>query len=242
MKTILVTGATSGIGEAVTAQLVARGDHVIACGRNWAALNALKIKHGERLDIQQFDVSDRQAVKSALSGIPLIDVAILNAGTCEYVDTDLFDSALFERVMAANFLGLVYCTEYLLPKLKAGSGLVYMDSLARLLPFTQSQAYGASKAAAHYFARCMEVDLAPQGIFVLTISPGFVETPLTRKNDFAMPMQIPAEEAANLILTGIDHQKRNILAPRLFGWILLLLGSMPESAQVWLSKKLKGAR
>jgi NAD(P)-dependent dehydrogenase (short-subunit alcohol dehydrogenase family) len=242
MSIILITGATSGLGEALAEQCLARGDRVIACGRNAEALAALQDRHGDRVETRQFDIADRAAVAAALATIPEIDTAILNAGTCEYVDVERFDAAMVERVFAANFLGTVYCTEALLPHLKPGSRLVYVDSLARLLPFTRSQAYGASKAALHYFARTMEVDLAPCGIGVQTVSPGFIDTPLTRKNSFAMPMLISPDQAAAGILRGIARGRRNIYVPWGFAAMLRLLGALPECMQVWLAAKMKGSQ
>jgi NAD(P)-dependent dehydrogenase (short-subunit alcohol dehydrogenase family) len=242
MSTVLITGATSGLGAALTGQCLARGDHVTACGRNAEALAALRERHGDQVETRQFDISDRNAVAAALADIPKVDIAILNAGTCEYVDIDRFDAAMVERVFTANFLGAVYCTEALLPSLSAGSRLVYVDSLARLLPFTRSQAYGASKAALHYFARTMEVDLATRGIRVQSVSPGFIDTPLTRKNTFAMPMLISAEAAADGILRGIERGRRNIYVPWGFAAMLRVLGALPECMQVWLASKMKGSQ
>lgn len=240
MSNVLITGATSGLGAALAEQCLARGDRVIACGRNAQALQDLQERHGQQVDIRRFDITDRDAVAESLADLPAIDIAIINAGTCEYLDVDRFDAALVERVLAANFLGAVYCSEALLPQLRAGSRLVFVDSLARLLPFTRSQAYGASKAALHYFARTMEVDLAARGIRVQSVSPGFIDTPLTRKNRFAMPMIISPEEAAAGILRGIDRGRRNIYVPWGFAALLRLLGALPECLQVRLASKMKG--
>lgn len=85
--------------------------------------------------------------------------------------------------------------------------------MARLLPFTRSQAYGASKAALHYFTKSLEVDLHDRGIKVQAVSPGFVETPLTDKNDFDMPMKITATEAAESMLKGIETDKQTVFFP-----------------------------
>ena len=240
MNTVLITGASSGLGAALAEQYLVRGDRVIACGRNAEALAALRKRHGDRVDVRSFDITDRADVAYALRGLPAIDIAILNAGTCEYLDVEDFDAALIERVFAANFLGAVYCSEALLPHLGAGARLVFVDSLARLLPFTRSQAYGASKAALHYFARTMEVDLADRDLRVLTVSPGFIDTPLTRRNTFSMPMLISPEQAAAGILRGIARGRRNIYVPWGFAAILRLLGALPECMQVWLAGKMKG--
>lgn len=240
MKTVLLTGASSGLGAALAQQVLARGDRLIACGRNRQALEQLQQTHPDRCTLRVFDLDDPEATRRALADLPAIDLAILNAGTCEYLDVARFDSALVERVMRTNFLGSVHCTEALLPVLTKDACLVYVDSLARLLPFTRAQAYGASKAALHYFARTLEVDLRDRGIRVLTVSPGFIDTPLTRRNTFAMPMLTSAETAARGILDGIARGRRNIYVPWRFAALLRLMGSLPECMQVWLAHNMKG--
>lgn len=113
MSTVLITGATSGLGAALVALYLNSGDHVIACGRNAQALALLKQNHGEQVDTRLFDITQPGAAAAALAAITEVDIAILNAGTCEYLDVDQFKAALVERVHAANFLGAVYCTEAL---------------------------------------------------------------------------------------------------------------------------------
>ena len=146
---------------------------------------------------------------------------------------------MFKRVFEANFFGVINCINALLPNLMAGNQLVIVDSMARLLPFTQSQAYGASKAALHYLTKTMEVDLAAKGVIVQSVSPGFVETPLTNKNVFDMPMRISVDEAVASLLNGIEKRSKNIYFPMMFGVVLRLLSRLPSSIKVALSKKMK---
>lgn len=235
-QTILITGATSGIGEALAYLAADKKYRVIACGRNETKLN--KLSQHENIQTLQFDVSDEAETKKALSNIHF-DIAVLNAGTCEYVDIDQPDIALFERVFTANFYGVVNTYAAIASDLKPGNQLLIVDSLARLLPFTKSQAYGASKAAVHYFTKSLEVDLHPKGIIVQSVSPGFVETPLTDKNDFEMPMKISVEKAAIYLLKGIEKKHRSIYFPLRFSLILRVLGSLPAFVKKALSLKLK---
>lgn len=224
-KTVLITGATSGIGEALAKLMARRGFNVIACGRNGEKLAELsKIENIETL---QFDVTDEQQTREALAGTNC-DIAVLNAGTCEYVDVDNMEPAMFKRVFEPNFFGVVNCTAALVPTLVAGDQIVVVDSLARLLPFTRSQAYGASKAALHYYTKSLEVDLSSRGVIVQTVSPGFVVTPLTDKNDFEMPMKISVEEAAEDLLAGIQKKSRSIYFPTRFSLILRFLSHLPS--------------
>ena len=236
MKTILITGATSGIGKALAIHAAKEGYRVIACGRNKDALNELS--SNSSIDACQFDVTDLDDARRALATVKF-DIAVLNAGTCEYVDIDNFEPDMFRRVFEPNFFGVVNCVDALLPKLQQGDKLVIVDSMARLLPFTKSQAYGASKAALHYFTKSLEVDLHHKGIKVQAVSPGFVETPLTDKNDFEMPMKISAEEAAKAMLAGIENDKQTVFFPRIFGLVLRFLHILPTMLQKRISLSMR---
>lgn len=236
MKTILITGATSGIGKALAIHAAREGYRVIACGRNKDALDELS--SNRNIDACQFDVTDLEDARRALSAVKF-DIAVLNAGTCEYVDIDNFEPDMFRRVFEPNFFGVVNCVDALLPKLQQGDKLVIVDSMARLLPFTKSQAYGASKAALHYFTKSLEVDLHHKGIKVQAVSPGFVETPLTDKNDFEMPMKISAEEAAQSMLAGIENNKQTVFFPRIFGLILRFMHILPTLLQKRISLSMR---
>tara|TARA_Y100001963_G_scaffold101981_1_gene140335 strand:+ start:912 stop:1631 length:720 start_codon:yes stop_codon:yes gene_type:complete len=232
VKSILITGATSGIGKALAITAANSGYQVIACGRNEDTLNELS-KYNN-ISACQFDVTDQDDTRRALATVKF-DIAVLNAGTCEYVDIDDFEPDMFRRVFEPNFFGVVHCVDALLPRLKQGDKLVIVDSMARLLPFTRTQAYGASKAALHYFTKSLEVDLHHKGVKVQAVSPGFVETPLTDKNDFEMPMKISAEEAADAMLKGIEGNKQTVFFPRFFGFILRFMHILPTPLQKRLS-------
>lgn len=232
MKTLLVTGATSGIGKALAIHAAAEGFDVIACGRNQVALEELASHEGIRT--LQFDVTQSTSTQAALNNVKA-DVFVLNAGTCEYVDVDQFEPDMFRRVFEPNFFGVVNCFDAISPNLVRDNKLVIVDSMARLLPFTRAQAYGASKAALYYFSKSLEVDLHDKGIKVQTVSPGFVETPLTDKNDFDMPMKISVEEAAETILANIQKDKSTVYFPRVFGWILRAMNQLPAGIQKRLS-------
>ncbi|WP_100656326.1 SDR family NAD(P)-dependent oxidoreductase [Alteromonas flava] len=239
-KTILITGATSGIGEALAKLAARRGYAVIACGRNQNKLADLEAI--ENITTLQFDVTDAKQTQEKLHTIDC-DIAVLNAGTCEYVDVDEIEPDMFHRVFAPNFFGVVNCVAALRPNLMRDDQLVIVDSLARLLPFTRSQAYGASKAALYYFTKSLAVDLTPAGVLVQSVSPGFVETPLTDKNDFEMPMKISVEEAVEDLLEGIEKRKGAIYFPTRFSLILRILNLMPAFIQhnlcVSMKKKMR---
>jgi NAD(P)-dependent dehydrogenase (short-subunit alcohol dehydrogenase family) len=123
------------------------------------------------------------------------------------------DAALVERVMNTNFLGPVNCLEALQPQLVAGNRVVLVSSMAHWLPFPRAEAYGASKAALSWFAESLRLDWEPKGIAVTVVSPGFVDTPLTRKNDFAMPGRVSVDEAVKAIRIRLAAGKMHIAFP-----------------------------
>lgn len=243
---ILITGATSGIGRQLVLDYSKSGHRVYACGRSLDKLEALKKDCGkaeEHVQLLQFDVTDREAVRTTLDSLEQVDLVILNAGVCEYVnELSDFKSELFERVFAANYFGVVNCVDALLPKLRAGSRLAIVDSMARLMPFTRAEAYASSKAAVHYLGNSLKVDLAPHGIAVTTISPGFVETPMTDANDFEMPMKITVADASKAIQKGLAKGKAQIYFPRVFGWILRFIHKLPLRLQIAISRRMKNAQ
>jgi NAD(P)-dependent dehydrogenase (short-subunit alcohol dehydrogenase family) len=235
MKTVLITGTTSGIGEQLALDYAALGWSVIACGRNAAKL--AKLSEHNNISTLAFDMSDIAEVEAAGNQIDkALDLVVLNAGTCEYMDDiKKFDTALFRRVINSNVLGTADCIAAFLPKIPRGGQLALMGSSANFFPFSRAQAYGASKAAVAYLAQTLAVDLAKYEISVSLISPGFVETPLTNKNDFEMPMRISVEQASAEIIKGVEKRKHHVTTPKLFTFLLGLLGKLPHSIQHWLA-------
>ncbi|WP_394205667.1 SDR family NAD(P)-dependent oxidoreductase [Shewanella waksmanii] len=228
MSRILITGASSGIGEALTRSYQARGEQVIACGRSQAKLEQLTHLNG--VSSLQFDITDREQVMATASQVGQLDTIILNAGDCEYIDDAInFDSQLFERVINVNLVSVAYCLEAWLPHLAPHGRLVFVSSSAQLLPFPRAQAYGASKAGLTYLANVMQIELARHDIAVSVVHPGFVATPLTDKNTFDMPFKITAEQAANYIIAGVDKGKSDINFPGLFIFILKFLRALPSA-------------
>jgi len=162
--------------------------------------------------------------------LPALDMLILNAGNCEYINDPVhFDSALFKRVIDTNLISVGYCLEHWLPKVKKHGQLAFTSSSASFLPLSRAEAYGASKAALTYLAKTLSIDLAPHSIDVSVINPGFVKTPLTDKNDFDMPGMVNVEQAANAIIKGLDKRKHTINFPTTFTVILSLIASLPFS-------------
>lgn len=235
-KTLLLTGATSGIGESLCSHYLALGWKVIACGRNQEKLTLLS--DNENISTLRLDLNESKQVTDSFASLPALDLVILNAGSCEYIDdAKQFDGQLFARVINTNLISVGYCLEALLPKIVAGGQLALVGSSASFLPFSRAQAYGASKAGIAYLASSLAIDLKNCGIDVSLIRPGFVKTPLTDKNDFIMPMCISSEEAANFIVKGLNKRQFDIHFPKKFTLILKSIGFLPESLWRWFSAR-----
>lgn len=229
MKKILITGASSGIGLALAHFYAEQGWQVIAGGRNTQALNEIAQTY-DNITPLVADLCDEAAVQAAAHDIPALDILLLNAGSCEYVDEPMnFDSSLFKRVVDTNLVAVAYCLNHWLCKVKQGGQLAFTSSSASFLPLPRAQAYGASKAALSYLAKVLSIDLAPHHIAVSLINPGFVQTPLTDKNDFPMPGRITTDEAALAIYRGLSNRRHTINFPSLFTFIMSTLALMPFS-------------
>ncbi|WP_111496323.1 MULTISPECIES: SDR family NAD(P)-dependent oxidoreductase [Marinobacter] len=234
---IWLTGASSGIGEHLALQLLHDSHHLIITGRRREPLDAMAEGFPGQVTVAPADTTDRDAL-SALGDVftqqaPL-QMAILNAGTCEYLDVQAFDASVVEHNVAINFSGTVRSVEAVLPALRAArrqglpARIVIVSSSAWWFPFGRAEGYGASKAALTYFAHSLRADLAHEGIEVTVVSPGFVRTPLTDRNDFPMPGLIEADEAASRIMHGLRKGHREIHFPKRFTLTLKLLGALPQ--------------
>ncbi len=236
-KVVLITGATSGIGLALYLHYKKLGYQVITCGRNKEKLAELTPDAAMHL---VFDVNDISAIEMATKQVVYIDILILNAGTCLYINNARqFDGKSFREVINTNLLAMGALLECFLPKVIAGGQLALVSSSATILPFARAEAYGASKAGVDYLANSLRIDLVSEHIDVCLIHPGFIKTPLTDKNNFAMPFLLTAEQAADRIYQGIKRRKHYLHFPKRLTLLLKLLAFLPQSfSRLLLSKGL----
>lgn len=228
---ILITGATSGIGRELAVSYHKDGNLVIALGRN---LGALKELTEMGIDTFQVDLTNLDELLQVAVQITEryhhLDIAILNAGTCEYIDISQFDARLVARVMNANVLSFANSVQAVLPLLRNSlvKHLVGTASMAGYLPLPRAEAYGASKAAVQYLLENLAIDLAGEGFTVTTINPGFVKTPLTQKNDFPMPFMVEVATAVKIIKLGITDKKTEIHFPYRLTLPMKFLALLPK--------------
>lgn len=239
----LITGASSGIGRQLAKLYAANGWQVYAVARSADKLHDLATDNN--ITALPLDLTDNCAIEAVAQQLQqdgvVLDLVLLNAGTCEYVDATALELDAFERTFAINFHAVVAATKFFMPLLKASLApqLAIVSSMAHFFPFTRAEAYGASKAAVSYFADSLRLDLAETGISVHLIEPGFVDTPLTQKNDFAMPFLVPVEQAAERIYNGLKAGKSRIRFPRRLGYLLKLLSLLPYNLRNSVAQRMK---
>lgn len=231
---VWITGASSGIGRALSLELARRGFTVAATARSGEALQSLAAAAPEgRIMPFVGDVTEPQRLAAIVTeieeGLGGIAVAILNAGLYLPVGADPFEPTKFEKSFAVNVMGVVNGLAPLLPRMIArGKGQLWlMASVAGYGALPTSAAYGATKAALINLAGALKFDLDRTGVHIGVISPGFVDTPATEGNPFPMPFLIGVEEAARRIADGLARPRFEIAFPRRFALMLKALNLLP---------------
>lgn len=248
-QAIWVIGASSGIGEALVRALNKGGSIVFISARNQAALESIAHTANATVDVLPLDITNVDSVNAAAEYISQrvghLDQVIVNAGTCEYIDSEQIDMNAVKRVMDTNFWGALNVINAALPLLRNSVArspdkapqLAVMSSSVTYQALPRAGAYGASKAALRYFVESLKLDLQHEGIDIRVVSPGFVKTPLTDKNDFAMPFMLEADEAAARIVKGLESSQFDIHFPSRFTRILKAISLLPDTLRFKLVGK-----
>lgn len=244
--TAWITGAGTGIGRGLALALVARGMTVAASARTEAALLSLAAEAtgpGSIIPIP-LDVTDEAAVRAAVARIEAeagpITLAILNAGTNSEVTAEKFDTEKFRFVVDTNLMGAVFCLGALLPLLRQRrSGRVaVVASVAGYRGLPTAAAYAASKAGLIAMTEALKPELEDDNVELTLINPGFVDTPLTRKNTFPMPFLIDTDEAVRAVMAGLERGRFEIVFPWQMTVLMKLLGSLPYAPFFAVTRRL----
>ena len=223
-----VTGASSGIGRAVALRLAADGYTVVATARDAARLDELVVEArglAGRIVAMPGDVTDTDAmseiVKTVRSEFGTICLAIFNAGIYTRARGDGLLVSRFEKTFGVNLMGVVNCLVPVIETMKAsGRGHVaMMSSVAGFGGIPTSAAYGASKAALINMAESLKFDFDKLDIRIQVINPGFVETPATGVNPFAMPALMDVDDAAWRIARGLARGGFQVTFPKRLVWL-----------------------
>lgn len=225
---VWVIGASSGIGAETARALLAGGARLALSARNRDGLQTIAEHHPGTL-VLPLDISDHAGVIAARDRILAewggVDLVLVVAGTYSRMRADEFDLAVAERMVDTNLRGPLVCLDAVLPVLlsQRHGGIGIVASIAGLSGLPQALAYGPTKAALINLCESLYIDLRPRGIGVYLINPGFVATPLTAANEFAMPALVSATTAAAELLRGIERGEFHIHFPKRFtNWVRLL--------------------
>ena len=202
-KTILITGASTGIGKELAVQLAEKNNRLVLIARRENLLEDIIASLPEHPKGHLYfacDVSDLKSVQKICTNLIkqkiIFDVLILNAGIGGGFDVSNIDIEKFHKIFNINFFGSIHFLKYLLPPMIEGkTGLVSaVSSLAGYRGMPKSAPYSTSKAALSTLMESLRIDLWKTGLKVSQISPGFVKTPMTDLNDYYMPFMIPVEK------------------------------------------------
>lgn len=234
-RTVWLVGASTGIGRATASLLHAQGAHVVVSARNADALSGFVAMHPGSTALP-VDVTDAQALQAAhdlalkVSPQCRLDLVMYCAGHYQPMRADDFNLAEALRHQRINYDGALNLLAAVLPTLRRqGSGhLSLVASVAGFRGLPRALAYGPTKAALNNLAEILYLDLHPAGIGVSLVNPGFVRTPMTAGNDFAMPALLTPEQAAKAILAGWGAGRFEIHFPKRFTWWLKLMRHLPH--------------
>lgn len=239
-----VTGASSGIGRSVCLLLARQGWHVVASARSADKLNALVAEAPLQIEAVPLDVVDLEAVKRAVGEIEQrhggIALALFCAGTYQRDEPSRFDSTALGSMVELNIMGTARCIEAVLPgMLQRRSGQVsVVSSVSGYTGLPGAAFYGATKSALITLCEAMYPELKAKGVSISVVAPGFVETPLTDKNDFPMPFIVTADEAARAIVDGLEADRFLISFPWKMALSMRLLSRLPYRMRFALTKRM----
>ena len=246
MKSILITGASSGIGAALAVGYAAPGITLYILGRDAARLEEVAARcraRGARVECGIIDVTDKEAMAKFIAhadDTPPMDLVIANAG----ISSGSFEGdetiAMAEKVFDVNFAGVINTIHPLIERMKArGRGhIAIMSSLAGICALPSAPAYSASKAAVRVYGDALRGMLRPYNIHVSVICPGWIRTPLTDKNTFPMPFIMPVERAIHIITRNLEKKKARIAFPFSLYLALRIIAFLPICASDFLFQKI----
>jgi NAD(P)-dependent dehydrogenase (short-subunit alcohol dehydrogenase family) len=235
-RNAVITGACGGLGQALARELLAAGAQVALVGMNRDVLEALAASAPGRCAIYTPDVADSVAMQALAAewmkraGLP--DLVIANAGVAGGFETaEANDLAVMRRMLEINLLGPATTFQPFVQAVRAQSqarcALVGVASIAGWRGMPGNGAYCASKGGLIRYLESLRAECRGSPLSVHTVSPGYLRTPLTAGNRFAMPGLMSAEDAAHALLTGVARGREHIVLPRRIGWLSRLLSCLP---------------
>lgn len=229
---VFITGASSGLGAALARHYGAQGAQLGLAGRKLGGLQATADGLDARL--YQADVRDAAAMQGAaqafLNEVGTPDIVIAAAGiSVGTLTEEAADAVVFRAVMDANVLGLVHTFQPFIAAMQSNGGvLCAISSVAGVRGLPGGGAYSASKAAATVYLEALRLELKSRGIAVVTVAPGYIDTPMTQVNPYAMPFKLPAQAAASQVARCIRLRRAYTVIPWQMAWVARLLKWLPN--------------
>ncbi len=238
-----VTGAGTGIGRGVALQLARDGWKVAVSARTETDLKSLA-EEASGIEVFALDVTDEIAVARAAHAIEAaigpLDLVVLSAGTYKRVSAKGFSVATFRQTIDVNLMGSVHCLAAIMPGMLArhSGHIAVVASVTGYVGLPSAAAYGASKAALNNMCEALQPELAAEGVTMTVINPGFVDTPLTKKNEFPMPFIIPVDEAVRHIMSGLEAKRFEIVFPWQMAVSIKLLARLPDWLKFAITRRM----
>lgn len=232
---VWVVGASSGIGHALAQLLLQNGAMVATSARKTGSLDELASLYPEQSLVLALDVTSEAEWQSAYQTIAAhwqgLDHLIFCAADYQPMRAWELDTGKAANMVNTNLMGIIYGVAAVLPDMlqRKQGGISMIASVAGYMGLPKSLIYGPTKAAMINFAEALYLDLHDKGIGVSVINPGFVDTPLTKTNDFAMPALLTPAEAASAIMKGIEAGEFEIHFPKRFTRWLRVIRRLPYS-------------
>jgi short-subunit dehydrogenase len=237
-RSALITGASSGIGSAIAERLATRGARVVLAARRRPELEELAstiTRAGGRADVCELDVANTALTRETVArwdrDLGGLDLVLANAGIGGTEPGPKITWETVERIVDINVLGaMATLIPVIAPMTTRGRGTIAaVTSLAGMRGLPSSAAYSASKAAISTFLESLRVELGPRGVQVVDIRPGFVDTPMTRKNKFKMPFMMDVGDAAEATIRGLVRGDAVVSFPWQLSSAMTLAEKMPDA-------------
>ncbi len=232
---VFITGASSGIGVALAHHYARQGAILGLVARRAALLQQTSDKISTKTYAYVADVRDvaamAQAARSFMTDAGLPDIVIANAGVSVGTLTEHAEDAdTFRAVLETNLLGVLHTFQPFLPAMKAAKHgtLAGIASVAGYRGLPGAGAYSASKAGLISYLESLRVELRPTGVKVITLCPGFIQTPMTDKNPYAMPFMMRADAAAQIMARVIERGKSYAVLPWQMAVVARVLRVLPN--------------
>lgn len=230
---ILITGASSGIGEGLARAYATKDNELVLLARRETNLRKLQQElspHVKSVEIVVADVTEFDRLQEKIKKIGSVDMVILNAGISIGHSLEITPFDDFKKLYDVNLFANHAILEILLPlfKAKQSGKIIFISSLASLIAMPSSKAYSSSKRALNSYAESIRYKYKNSGIKVVNILPGFIQSEMTDKNEFNMPFLLSNRDGVKRIYNAIEKEKRFYAFPLRFYLIIKFLNILPQ--------------